>query len=141
MILYLAQASDQKGFILKEMYLSKKEVILNFQLYFAACNGDINSVLYLIKKGAQIPPIRLKKAKRILFDEVEPNKGLELHSFESSMTSPILTGTRSDRRQMVLDMVKGIGSCPLSKKRHQAIRRIVHLHHNLPISYMIYVRE
>lgn len=116
----------------------------NLILYMAACQGKVDFVLTLLDLGAEFPAIRVKDVTTVAVDgQKEDGKKEPMHAviFDSSRTHQVLTGTPLDRRPMVLKMVKGLKAAPKSVSQYQALRRIVLMHHYLPVLYTAYVRE
>ena len=121
----------------EEVTYDRQHSEMNFILYMAACQGKVDFVLTLLNLGAEFPAVRVKD---IALLEME-KQSVQAVIFDASKTHQTLTGTPQDRRPIVLEMVKGLGAIPKTPERRQALRRIVLMHHYLPVLYAAYVHE
>lgn len=141
---FVVQRYNQRFYIrsvpsVKEEAYAWESIEKNLILYMAACQGKADFVLTLLNLGAEFPALRVKDVTVLAVDGKE--KSVQAVVFDSSKTHQVLTGTPLDRRPMVLEMVRGLKSAPKSTLQHQALRRIVLMHHYLPVLYTAYVRE
>ncbi len=141
---FVVQRYNQRFYIrsvlsVKEEAYAWESIEKNLILYMAACQGKADFVLTLLNLGAEFPALRVKDVTVLTVDGKE--KSVQAVVFDSSRTHQVLTGTPLDRRPMVLEMVRGLKSAPKSTLQYQALRRIVLMHHYLPVLYTAYVRE